>query len=185
MRYWNCGSLLGADGLDPAGLRRHRRKMQQVVRHLPGADLLALQAVRGVAAEAAQIRHHLLGHSVWVSSYAHGRAGGIVFVASPAFVASFDEIAFDVVLRGRIGILRCRASDGMSLDVANVHIFHERHSEATMLRMLRESLRLAHKSLTVVIGDFTTKRRRRKGVCFSRVASCAFRLRAQMVRAKF
>lgn len=73
IRSWSCGSVVGADGLGPAGLRRRRRKRQDVVRHMGGAGVLALQEVRSVESEAAQIRHHLPGHVVWASSNPHGR----------------------------------------------------------------------------------------------------------------
>lgn len=120
---------------------------------MASTELLALQEVRR---KIAQLRHHLPGHAVWMSSYAHGRAGGIAFVASPAVASSFESIEHKVVVRGPIGILHCRGRDGMRLDVANVHVYHERLSEAAMLRLHASRLRPAHECMTIAIGDFNS-----------------------------
>lgn len=98
--------------------------------------------------------HHLPGCRVFTTCCSHGRAGGTAFVLSPEFASYFDTIHMDVVVRGRICILRCRKDDGLSLVIANVHIFHEGLSAAVMHRYLREALSSSDSCCTCVVGDF-------------------------------
>lgn len=114
--------------------------MAEVQRFAARCEVLALQEIRCTHAETAQFSHYLPGSQVYASCYQHGRAGGVAFVLSPKFAQLFDRNYTEVVLRGRIVVLRCRRNDGFALDVVNAHIFHERFTPAYMHRLLRGAL---------------------------------------------
>lgn len=137
---WNVASLFGAAGLDVTSSRRHRRKMSQVCRLKSGFEFLALQEVRGTAAESAQFHHHVPRMRVFSSSYRRGQAGGSAFIMSETFCSMFEEIYVDEVVPGRVVILRCRTPDGLALDVVNVHVFRERLPARVMLRRLNDRI---------------------------------------------
>lgn len=81
----------------------------------------------------------LLGWCVFGSHMHGGIAGGVLVLVSPALARIYTTMRMDVVVRGRIVVLRLRAEGYMAIDIVNMHLVEAvnppLHAQFAILRL--------------------------------------------------
>lgn len=116
-----------------------------------------MQEARGPDVSEVELRYHCRQARIFYSAGSRAEAGGLAFVARPEFVRRFSFVEIEVVVAGRIAILRCRGSDPstLGLDIVSIHLVQAPGgpSSASQLRSLREHITSRGDAVTVLAGD--------------------------------
>lgn len=97
-------------------------------------------------------RAHLPGLLSFV--WRPGRSGGLVFAVRPELRDRFETISLEVVVCGRIAILRCRGP-ATSLGIVSLHLLPSPGGLAVgaQLHAFRERIKERNVAMTVLAGD--------------------------------
>lgn len=107
---WNVASLFGGACEDTESMRRHRRKVSELVRLREKADAICLQEVRGLEVEAHESGVWLPGWRYDVSVIGNGRAGGVAILLSPHLQEALPGVRWHELELGRIRLTARTAS---------------------------------------------------------------------------
>lgn len=128
--------------------------MKFVVRLARDSHVVVLQETRGSSRDLSEFVDFLPGWSTYGSFTAEGNAGGVVFLVAPASVALYTSIVTEVVIPGRIAVLRMRGPEAPPLDIYNFHLVpNGLHSVPSQLHLLSASFSPLRAAITIVIVD--------------------------------
>lgn len=118
------------------------------------SHVVALQETRGSARDLSEFVDFLPGWSTYGSFTAKGNAGGVVFLLALAIVALHTSILTEVLVPGRIAVLRMRGPEAPPLDIYNLHLVpNGLHSVSSQLHLLSASFSPLRTAITIAIGD--------------------------------
>lgn len=126
---------------EAAQLVARRRKLERRRHQYGKSDITLVQEVRGPDGSEVELRYFCRQARIFYSAGSPAEAGGFAFMVHPEFLGRFAPVEFEVVVPGRIAIVRCRGPDPSTLlDIAPIHLVQAPGgpSTASQLRSLRE-----------------------------------------------